>query len=199
MSTAQLRVSLALWRRRHAYRQRRLDAAHARNDRSAIDKWHALLLEAGAQVHHRQAQLIEKTTTPRQRIVSVARAAAANYRRNPGAYHYLAGGTPNTTIMTPTPRGWRSDCSQFAVNVYREAGVKCPGTGSYLYSNTISIAAGGRVTTRPKPGDLGLYGSRNAPHHVEVYVGDGAFIGHGSQPIDALTPGLPSFYLSFID
>lgn len=149
-------------------------------------------------IRRRQHQIAELTSTPRDRIVAVAEQAARNYRANPGAYHYLAGGRANTVVLSPTPRDWRSDCSQFAVNVFRLAGVPCPGSGTYLYSNTISIAAGGRVTQNPRPGALGMYGSRRYPHHVEVYVGNGRHIGHGTQPIDSKTPGRPSYYLEFL-
>ena len=36
MNEAQLRASLALWRRRHAYRQRKLDIAHQKNDAAGV-------------------------------------------------------------------------------------------------------------------------------------------------------------------
>lgn len=149
-----------------------------------------------------RAKAASTVSAKRQAVVAQAKRAAANYARRPGQYHYLAGGVPNTIIMAPTPRSWRSDCSQFAVNVYREAGVACPGSGTYMYSNTLSIEGrGAKVTTHPKPGDLGMYGPHGRTHHVEVYVGEPGrmFIGHGSPPMDSLTPGLPDFYLSFID
>lgn len=57
MSTPKLRASLALWRRRHAYRQKRLDAAHVRNDAKAIKHWHRLLTEAGRMIERRVVQL----------------------------------------------------------------------------------------------------------------------------------------------
>jgi hypothetical protein len=57
MTRAQLQASLALWRRRHIYRQRQLDIAHLRNDAVAIAKWHALLVEAGVNIRRREAQL----------------------------------------------------------------------------------------------------------------------------------------------
>lgn len=200
MSKTKLKISLALWQRRHAFRQRRLAAAHARNDAAGITKWYNLLRDAGVHIRRRRAQLHPPVDARRARIVAAAQKAAANYRRNPREYHYYAGGKPNTVIMTPTPRDWRSDCSQFAANCYRHAGVPCPGSGTYMYSNTNTISAGGRLTTSPKPGDLGLYGSgRGRTHHVEVYIGGGKHIGHGSPPIDSLTPGLPDFYLSFIN
>jgi cell wall-associated NlpC family hydrolase len=198
MSLAELRDSLALWRRRHTWRQRRLDYAHLRNDAAGIARWQELLEQAGRMIRQREHQIAALTTGPRDKIVAVAQQAKANYDRNPGAYHYLAGGVPNTTILAPTPRNYRSDCSQFAVNVYRLAGVPCPGSGTYLYSNTISIEQGGRIVARPQPGDLGMYGARGRTHHVEVYIGGGKFIGHGTARIDSLTPGQPSFYLSFL-
>jgi hypothetical protein len=59
-------------------------------------------------------------------------------------------------------------------------------------------APGVKFVTKPdrKPGMLGMYGSRTAPHHVEIFCGD-KFIGHGSPPIDSLTPGEPDYYLDF--
>jgi Domain of unknown function (DUF1906) len=57
MNRAQLKASLALWRRRHAWRQRRLDAAHKANDKVRIVKWHKLLTEAGAVIRRRENQL----------------------------------------------------------------------------------------------------------------------------------------------
>lgn len=153
----------------------------------------------------RRAEEAARLSESRRAVCDAFKLAAANYRRNPGAYHYLAGGVPNIIIMRPTPHNYRSDCSQFAVNGYREAGVKiCPGIGTWMYSNTVSVAArggGGKVVKKPKPGDFGMYGSRYAPHHMEAYIGEPGceFIGHGSTPIDSTTPGRPDYYLSFLD
>lgn len=202
MTLSRLRASLAYWRRKHTYRQWRLDIAHQRNDKALIAKWSTLRQEAGNRIKLREKQITAKTIpSARQKVVAVAQKAAANYRRNPAAYHYLAGGVSNTTILAPTPWSYRSDCSQFAVGCYRLAGAKCPGSGTFLYSNTGTIAAGGRFTLSPQPGDLGMYGSRRAPHHVEVVVSVNPlrFIGHGTRPFDGVTPGLPTYYLSFLD
>lgn len=148
----------------------------------------------------RRAAVANTMSAKRKAICNEARRSRANYRKNPGAYHYLAGGKPNTVVMEPTPRNWRSDCSQWAVNIYRHAGVPCPGSGTYMFSNTLSIEGrGARVVSNPMPGDLGMYGAHGRTHHVELYIGNGEFIGHGTQPIDSITPGLPDFYLSFID
>lgn len=135
----------------------------------------------------------------RKRIVRLAQQAAANYRRTPGAYHYLAGGKANLVCMSPTPHDWRSDCSQFAAAIYRAAGLPSPANVDHQWASTYSMVKKGRVTARPRPGDLGMYGSRSAPHHVEIYCGEPGqeFIGHGSPPIDSLTPGRPDFYLTY--
>jgi hypothetical protein len=202
-----IRGSLAFWRRRHKLRQSRLDAAHVRNDKAGIAKWHALLAEAGRNIRMREAQLrkLKPAVAPvderRKRIAAAALQSAANYRKQPWAYHYLAGGVANTEIMKPTPRYWRSDCSQHAVNCDRIAGVPCPGSGSYLYSNTVSMVQGQKRYSSPAVGRHGLYGSSFAPHHVEtcVSVNPLVFVGHGTQPIDSTTPGLPNYYIDPLD
>jgi len=206
MSLAQLRASLAIWRRRNSRRQAKLDVAHERNDTKGIVKWTRLRREAGDMIERRLAQ-IDAIAGPRQRAVAKMELSALRYRQNPRAYHYKAGGVSNTVIMKPTPFDWRSDCSQWAVNVDREAGLPCPGSGTFKFSNTTSIAAGrgahvGRVTTKPKAGDYALYGSRWNPHHVERVrsvsrIFGVKYLGHGTQPIDGITPGPPSYYLTF--
>jgi hypothetical protein len=139
------------------------------------------------------------TGTARERIVELARDAAARYRANPGAYHYLAGGQANTEFLRPTPHSWRSDCSQFAASIYKAAGLPSPANVTHEFASTFSMVKKGRVTPRPRPGDLGMYGTHGAPHHVEVYCGvpGQEFIGHGSPPIDSRTPGRPDFYLTY--
>lgn len=137
----------------------------------------------------------------RKQIVKLAEQAAANYRKNPGAYHYLAGGSANLIFLRPTPRSFRSDCSQFVAAVYFAAGVKSPADPlAHQWASTYSIVKSPHARVIPRsqrrPGDLGMYGSRTAPHHVELYCGD-KFIGHGSPPIDSLTPGEPDYYITF--
>lgn len=61
MSVAALRVSLALWQRRHKFRQHMLDLAHAQDDAKGISKWYRLLREAGDAIKHRQAQIEART------------------------------------------------------------------------------------------------------------------------------------------
>jgi cell wall-associated NlpC family hydrolase len=158
----------------------------------------------------KRAEEAKAAGAQRRAVVAAAKKAAANYRANPGAYHYLMDPrVANTIIMRPTPPNYRSDCSQFVVNVYREAGIeRCPGVGSYLYSGTATIAdpkGGGQIVRNPRPGDLAMYATsmanpRGTTHHVEMYIGEPGcmFIGHGSAPIDSMTPGQPDYYLSFL-
>lgn len=138
-----------------------------------------------------------RTAGPRARIVQEALKAAANYRANPGAYHYLAGGRQNAVYLQPTPRDWRSDCSQFVAAVYKGAGLPSPASVPHEQASTYTMAPHGRRTTTPKPGDCGFYG--NPPHHVELYCGvpGQEFIGHGSPPIDSGTPGRPDYYVTY--
>jgi cell wall-associated NlpC family hydrolase len=177
------------------------------NPGSRNDKQRERGTQRVAAMRKKRAEQAAAASAQRRAIVAAAKKAAANYRKNPGAYHYLMKTEiANTIIMRPTPSNYRSDCSQFAVNVYREAGIKdCPGTGSYLYSGTATIAKGGTIVKHPKPGDLAMYSRsssnlRGTTHHVEVYIGEPScmFIGHGSPPIDSVTPGQPDFYLSFL-
>lgn len=149
----------------------------------------------------KQQAAIAEASSKRKKIVAEAKQAAVNYRKQPGAYHYLAGGRANTVYLKPTPRDWRSDCSQFVASVYKGAGVSSPAAPlAHQWASTFSIVKSphARVISRSqrKPGDLGMYGSRTAPHHVELWCGD-QFIGHGSPPIDSLTPGEPDYYITF--
>jgi hypothetical protein len=87
-----------------------------------------------------------------------------------------------TGAMTDDPmprRGLRSDCSQWVRAIYLKAGAQDPGT------NTWDQVRRGRRTTAPKPGDL-LFPPGQG--HVELYVGNGKTIGHGTPPIDYATP-----------
>lgn len=57
MSRVFLRRSLAAWRRRLAYRHRRLTVAEKARDQARIDKWTRLCREAEARIERRKAQL----------------------------------------------------------------------------------------------------------------------------------------------
>lgn len=142
------------------------------------------------------------THVKRRQICAQAKTAARNYRANPGAYHYKAGGRANLVYLKPTPADFRSDCSQFISAIYSDCGLKCPLPGGWQWVGTLAmesmIGRGVSVTTNPKPGDWGMYGPRGRTFHVELYIGEPGveFIGHGSTPIDSVTPGRPDFYLT---
>jgi cell wall-associated NlpC family hydrolase len=147
----------------------------------------------------RRAEELAKAGAARTRIVDLAVKAAANYRRNPAAYHYLMGGKANLVFLKPSPNDFRSDCSQFVASVYSAAHLPSPASVEHKFASTFSMVAKGKRTAHPRPGDLGMYGTFAAPHHVELYVGKpgAAFIGHGSPPIDSMTPGRPDYYLTY--
>ena len=171
---------------------RRTDEQRARG-KSRIAKMRA--------ARERREREAKSASGKRKAICREAKKAAANYRANPGAYHYLAGGVANTEYLKPTPRTWRSDCSQFAAAVYKAAGCPSPANVDYQWASTFSMVKSphARFTSTPKPGCLGMYGTRAAPHHVEIYIGEPGqeFIGHGTAPIDSKTPGRPDYYLDF--
>lgn len=133
----------------------------------------------------------------RKKFVSLALEAASNYTKRPSEYHYLAGGVANLVFLEPSARTMRSDCSQFASSVQEAAGLPPLGPYGPLWVSTYVMAAYLESTVNPEPGDFGMYGARREPFHVECYCAlpGREFIGHGSPPIDSLTPGRPDFYL----
>ena len=133
----------------------------------------------------------------RRKVVAEALQAAKNYEANPRAYRYLAGGIPNLIYLTPAPAGYRSDCSQFVSAVQHAAKLPDLGPNGPLWVNTWVMDEHLRQTSKPIPGDFGMYGPPGDPHHVELYCAlpGYEFIGHGSAAIDAVTPGRPTYYL----
>jgi hypothetical protein len=122
----------------------------------------------------------------RDRIV---RMAESSLTTRTGFRRYSQAGAL-TTELTPGA-GKRSDCSQWVRAVYLRAGAKDPGL------NTWEQARKGRRTSRPRPGDLMFSASTG---HVELYVGEGKTIGHGSPPIDYATPSVwPGHYFVSFD
>lgn len=111
----------------------------------------------------------------RDRIVQVAESTLSS---KTGFHRYSQQGALTADPTPPAPN--RTDCSQWVRAVYLKAGAPDPG------SWTGAQAQNGRRTSNPKPGDLVL----DAPagqNHVELYIGGGRTIGHGSEPIDYWT------------
>lgn len=106
----------------------------------------------------------------RERIVAKAKASMTS---RSGFRRYSQAGRI-TDDPTP-PIGARTDCSQWVRAVYLQAGAKDPGR------NTWEQARKGKRVSKPKPGDLVFPPNTS---HVELYIGKGKTIGHGSPPID---------------
>jgi hypothetical protein len=151
----------------------------------------------------------EAHKTKRSEVKRLAIQAAANYRKNPSAYHYYAGGTANLIFLEPSPPSYRSDCSQFIASIWKAAGLPSPASVPHQWASTHTMTScpAARLVTRSelRPGCVGMYGESSGPlvtrstHHTEAFVGDpdARWIGHGSPPIDSLTPGEPDFYMDY--
>lgn len=136
MKLSALRVSLALWERRHKYRQRKLDIAHDKNDAKGIDKWHKLLVDAGKMIRRRREQIAAATRKPKAKAAAsgirartVAHAATfAGVKEYP--YGSNRGGLVSTwqrLILGADGYAW---CGCFVGNMLRWAGVQ--GVGSWI-------------------------------------------------------------------
>ncbi len=107
----------------------------------------------------------------RDRIIAVAESTLSS---KTGFIRYSQAGASNLT--DPTPKTGRTDCSQWIAAVYSRAGAGFPG------ANTYEMAAKGKRTTNPRPGDIMLTANNG---HCEIFVGGDKTYGHGSPPIDA--------------
>lgn len=166
MNRAALRASLALWERRHAYRQRRLDIAHARNDKARIDHWHARLQRAGRMIRRRRAQLVpppplrERAYIVATTLIGVMESGANNSGLMVGRIIRENGGTG--------PEAWCGDAMAYC---YRHAGstsVSRPWASVRLLGALLGVK---RIAT-PKRGDL----VRFTFDHVGMFVAD-----HGAE------------------
>lgn len=159
MSRAALRSSLALWKRRHAYRQRRLDVAHANNDKAKIAHWLRRLKQAGVMIRRRRAQL----TPLRERAYEVAVSLIGVMEHggnNQGAMVMRIirenGGT--------NPEPWCGDTMAYA---YRHAGsssVSRPWASVRLVGRLLGV----RPIATPQRGDL----VRFTFDHIGMFVAD---------------------------
>lgn len=162
MSKRQLRVSLRLWTRRHAFRQRRLDRAHAANDVQRIAHWHGLLAEAGAMMNRRRRQLAALRPL-RLRAFDVAESLVGVMEQ--GANN--AGPMVSKIIAANGGMGPEAWCGDFAAYAYRLAGSKAV-TRAWASVRLIGLLAGVRPLLRPSTGDL----VRFRFDHVGVFARD---------------------------
>jgi cell wall-associated NlpC family hydrolase len=142
----------------------------------------------------------------RARVVEVAKKAAAISAASPSHYYYSQQGNAwkhdvyARDIRGGGPQGLggirhRSDCSTFIIQVYVKAGCDIPASMKGQ-GFTGTLADAGHRTKTPKPGDICLYGSYPF-NHVELYIGGGKTIGHGTAPIDYSTPRGPSGFAGY--
>jgi hypothetical protein len=135
--------------------------------------------------------------TARQRIVAAARKAVKLDGQTDYLHYRQIRPMPDT--LFPSRGGGRSrplggrvletDCSGFATLVYKAAGQPDPNGGNYSGNGyTGTLAANGKRTSDPQPGDLGFYGSGPPWGHVVVYLGGGEVASFGSDPGPRILP-----------
>jgi cell wall-associated NlpC family hydrolase len=137
------------------------------------------LKEPAASTRVRQStETAPESGTPRAEIVKQARKALKQRAR----YRYRQiRPMPASLFPDNLVEIIEVDCSSFITLVYKAAGIKDPnGRGYDGAGYTGTLAANGKKTTDPQPGDLCFYGDPNATSsHVNLYVGDGKAINMG--------------------
>lgn len=123
----------------------------------------------------------EEATGGRAAIVQAAKKALRTSNR----YRYArVRPMPDTLFPSNFVALILTDCSGFATLCYKAAGAPDPnGLGYNGAGWTGTLAAHGRRTNDPQPGDLCFYGTAPPFNHVAVYIGGGDAIGFGSNPI----------------
>jgi hypothetical protein len=162
MTTKQLQNSLAEWRRKERYRQRKLDYYHKVNNAKAIAKWERLHNEAVRMVHKR-LQDIADAKPLRLKAYSFATTLVGVMEQ---------GGNNNGPVVAQIIRAnggvvgepW---CGDFQAFVYRHVGSKAV-TRSWASVAMLGSLLGVKRTTAPQKGDL----VRFKFDHVGMFVKD---------------------------
>jgi hypothetical protein len=147
-----------------------------------------------------------KVGSIRDRVVEVAKKAAALSAADPSHYYYSQAGSWKNDVYARDgasargPQGLpggknRSDCSAFIIQVYDKAGCVLPASMKGQ-GFTGTLADAGFRTKTPKPGDICLYGQYPFKH-VELYIGDSKTIGHGDRLVNYSTPRGPSGFAGY--
>jgi hypothetical protein len=205
---------------RKALAKQRVRARRFKNQRKALARTRAAIRKARSKIGKRR-KLIKRLEaelaggpvriegnggpgkihggTPRERLVACAKAAAlAHYQGRRKSFYSQSGTWTVKHGILGEPRGYRSDCSQFWLSMYWSADLPDPTGANYGSGYTGTIGNKGLPTASPgKGGDAGLYGSF-PHHHVEMSIGGGHFVGHGSPPVDGVTPGWPDLFRTYI-
>jgi len=161
-STAWLRASLRLWKRRLAYRKRRLDAARRSGSAKRIEHWHRLVDKAAYHVGRRRMQLNERRPL-RERAYSVAKGLVGVMEHGGNNQ----GAVVSKIIRANGGSGPEPWCGDFVAYCYRLAGSRAV-TRSWASVRLLGGVSGVRRTTAPRMGDL----VRFTFDHVGMFVKD---------------------------
>lgn len=150
MSRAALRASLALWRRRLAYRQRRLKVSVRHHRNNSARKWRGLVDEAHHKIARRERQLAE-TRPLRERahaemvkLLGIMEQGANNAGAD--VARIIRGGGGDPAARPP----W---CGYAMAYVYKKAGSRAV-DWRWAAVRLVSAVSGVRRTTAPMKGDL---------------------------------------------
>jgi hypothetical protein len=142
---------------------------------------------------------------PRDRIKFAALLSARDCAIGDRHNFYQQEGTWDVNhCLTGEAYGERSDCSSWFTSVYKTCGLPDPNGENFSAGYTGTLGTHGKWISRSQlqPGDAILFGT--APfHHVELYIGEGKTIGHGSAPVnqgivDLFGVGYPQEYRTFV-
>lgn len=157
-----LHRSLALWKRRLAYRQRRLRAAKRAGSPSRTAHWQRRVVEAErriARITYLLTPLRVRALHQAQHMVGVMEVGGNNVGPTVSKIIRANGGTPGEP--------W---CGDFVAWCYRNAGSR---SVTRSWAAVRLLAAGNRIVRQPRPGDI----VRFTFDHTGIYVKDaGAFI-----------------------
>lgn len=148
MSRTALRASLALWRRRLRFRQRRLKVSVRHHRNTSARKWRKLVDEAHSNVARRERQLAEtrplrlKALGEAMKLIGVMEAGGNNRGQAVERIIAVGGGLPG--------QAW---CGWFCAAVYKRAGSRAV-DWKWGAVRLLSTVTGVRRVSTPLPGDL---------------------------------------------
>lgn len=212
LDRAKARQAKAVYIQRNRIKRFRKLRAAVRRSRARIGKRAKLIARLRAELQHGPVKIVgDKASggSTAERLEAVYKAAAlAHLQGRRHSFYSQAGRWTVQRAITGERAGYRSDCSQFVTSVFWSAGgwrpashkehIPDPNGENYSGGYTGTLGSHGKAidASHRATGALGFYGPY--PHrHVEGCVGSG-FVGHGSPPVDALTPGFPNLFRFYL-